>query len=224
MINVVVSKALFDTQIQTLDSLLAFLPEKYGDDVDMDFMNEVIASFKTKLEKEYKVPHGSAKALKEIEKEQKKNEKASNKKEKKATTKAKKSVDNEETTTNNDTNTNTTDIEVKKKRAPSAYTMFIKHKMALLKKEQPSDTKGTALMKLASEAWKALSDDDVNKLKTNFTDIAKKETYEEENDADKQSRIAKEMYESVFGSTSKNIVPKKKDANYEGIVSDDSDE
>jgi|UniRef100_A0A6C0BEQ4 hypothetical protein len=63
LINAVVSKAIFETQLETLETLRKFLADK--EDVDVDFMNELLDEFKSKVESDYKPPKGAAKALKE---------------------------------------------------------------------------------------------------------------------------------------------------------------
>lgn len=64
LINAVVSKSLFETQLETIESLRIFLGTK--EDTDMEFMNELLNEFKSKVEAEYKPPKGAAKALKEV--------------------------------------------------------------------------------------------------------------------------------------------------------------
>ena len=190
MINAVVSKALFDTQIQTLDAFLVFLPEKYGDDVDMDFMKEAVEAFKEKLQNEYKPPRGVSKVLKELDDFNTSDDATTSTGVKQSTKKSSKST---KKSSNNDDDSN----DDKKKRAPSAYTMFIKHKMALLKKENDGDMKGVNCMKLAAAAWKELTEDQQNEMKTNFKQLSE-EYSGDEDDADKQTKLAKMMYESVF--------------------------
>ena len=137
LINVVVSKALFDTQIETIETLRTFLATK--DDTDMDFMNELLNEFKTKIESEYKPPKGAAKALKEATQSE---------------TKAKKAK-----------KTASSDDEAKPKKL-SAYTMFIKDRMTSdeFKAEHP-DAKGKVLMAKAVEAWSTLPDSMKEKMK-----------------------------------------------------------
>lgn len=190
MINAVVAKALFDTQIETLDAFLAFLPEKYNDDVDMDFMKEAVEAFKEKLQTDYKPPRGAVKVLKELndctDSEDVSTSNGTKKTAKKTTKKVVKNDDDES-------------VEEKKKRAPSAYTMFVKHKMTLLRMAHEGDMKGTNFMKIAAAAWKELTEDQQNEMKTNF----KKFTDEYDgvqDEVEKQKIIAKMMYESVFPS------------------------
>lgn len=137
LINAVVSKALFDTQIETIETFRTFLATK--DDTDMDFMNELLNEFKTKIESEYKPPKGAAKALKEATQSE---------------TKAKKAK-----------KTASSDDEAKPKKL-SAYTMFIKDRMTSdeFKAEHP-DAKGKVLMAKAVEAWSTLPDSMKEKMK-----------------------------------------------------------
>lgn len=64
LITAVVSKSLFESQLETIESLRMFLAQK--EDTDMDFMNELLNEFKAKVESDYKPPKGAAKALKEM--------------------------------------------------------------------------------------------------------------------------------------------------------------
>lgn len=112
-INVAVSKALYETQIETLDNFKKFLASR--EDVEIDFMDELIAGFKNNL---------------------------------KAPKNVKKPIATE-----------------KKKRVPSAYTLFIKHKMHLLKTENPDIKSGKDLMSKAVEAWGVMTVDMKEKLK-----------------------------------------------------------
>jgi hypothetical protein len=133
LINAVVSKALFDTQIETIESLRTFLATK--EDTDMDFMNELLNEFKAKVESEYKPPKGAAKALKEAGQTETKAKKA-----KKAAAAASDSGD-------------------EKPKKLSAYTLFIKDRMTSDEfKAQYPDAKGKELMTHAVAAWSALPD------------------------------------------------------------------
>lgn len=64
LITALVSKSMFESQLETIESMRMFLAQK--EDTDMDFMNELLNEFKAKVEADYKPPKGSAKALKEI--------------------------------------------------------------------------------------------------------------------------------------------------------------
>jgi len=81
LINAVVSKAIFETQLETLETLRKFLADK--EDVDVDFMNELLDEFKSKLESDFKPPKGAAKALKEASGKGKKSDSESESKPKK---------------------------------------------------------------------------------------------------------------------------------------------
>ena len=78
-----------------------------------------------------------------------------------------------------------TPVAEKKKRAPSAYNLYIKEKMAEIKVAQP-ELKGRDLMKAATEAWNAehpKSESDAKpKAKKAAKKAAKKEEVEEEKD------------------------------------------
>lgn len=155
-----VSEALFRTQMETLNAFLKFLPEQYGEDVDMDFMSEVVSAFQKKLEAErgdgvpVVVPVS----------------KTTSKKKNKSTTKS----------MSDDSDTSSTTKTEKKKRAPSAYNHFIKYKCAILKKE--GDIAAKELMMAASSSWKELDEDKKKEftalLKSN-PDISCKELYEQ---------------------------------------------
>jgi hypothetical protein len=117
-INAAVSRALYETQIETLDNFKTFLASR--EDVEIDFMEELITSFKNSL-----------KSPKNIKK---------------------------------------TIAADKKKRVPSAYTLFIKHRMHLLKTENPDIKSGKDLMSKAVEAWGGLTEDMKDKLKSTLKD------------------------------------------------------
>jgi hypothetical protein len=127
MINNAVAQALHMSQLETLENFKKYLAAK--DDVDMEFMEELIGGFRTTLEaaKPKAVGKGKGGA-------------------------GKKAAGGDEGGE-------------KKKRAPSAYTMFIKHKMSLLKTEDPDIKSGKELMSKAVAAWSELSDDQKNALK-----------------------------------------------------------
>lgn len=55
-----------------------------------------------------------------------------------------------------------------KKRSPSAYILFIKHKIQLLKTSNPEIRSGKNLMIKAVEAWSALSEEQKSSLKTSL--------------------------------------------------------
>lgn len=133
LINAAVAKALYATQIETLDAFKAFLVTK--DDVDTDFMDELITSFKGTLT-EPKVADAAAK---------------------KGSKKGGKKADNSD---------GTSDGAEKKKRAPSAYTMYIQYQMGQLKKTNPDIKSGKDLMAKAVEAWGELTDENKAELKS----------------------------------------------------------
>lgn len=206
MISAIVNKALFETQIQTLDSLLSFLNEK-GDIDFMDNITEAIAEFKENLQKEYIPPSGvTAKALDEIKSDVVHNNnnkttdnKSGAKKKGKGGVKSSKKKVSEDSSEEGSSEVSTA---TRKKRAPSAYTMFIKHKMSLLKSElQGTEATGKNLMKLASTAWKDVTEEDQKKLKDNFKAILEKYSDDDTmDDSEKSALMAKEMYDSVFGN------------------------
>lgn len=82
---------------------------------------------------------------------------------------------------------------VKKKREPSAYNMYIKHKMAEIKAKNP-EMKGKELMKAAIEAWNA---DKAEKASTSnseteaTSDVEKKEkeTDDETSDVEEEAPV-----------------------------------
>lgn len=128
MINAAVAKALYETQLETLENFKKYLAEK--DDVDMEFMEELIGGFKATLQAP-KVPAAG-----------------------KGKGKSKK-ADAEDTSENTE----------KKKRAPSAYTMYIQYEMQHLKKDYPEIKSGKELMAKAVEAWGELTEENKSELK-----------------------------------------------------------
>jgi hypothetical protein len=132
MINAAVAQALYQSQLETLENFKKFLAAK--DDVDMEFMEELIDGFKATLEadKPKAVTNGKGKGG------------------------AKKGKGGSE---------GSGEEGEKKKRAPSAYTMYIQYQMNLLKKENPDIKSGKELMSKAVEAWGELSDDNKTELK-----------------------------------------------------------
>lgn len=130
MINATVARALYETQLETLENFKKYLVAK--DDVDMEFMEELIGGFRNTLQAP-KIVGG-------------KNSKK----------------------TSGDVNA---DGE-KKKRAPSAYTLYIKHKMYLLKTEDPEIKSGKDLMSKAVEAWGGLTEEQKTALKTTLKEDA----------------------------------------------------
>lgn len=138
LINAVVSKALFEAQIEVLENLKQFLASK--EDVDIEFFDGLVNEFKDKLEADYKPPKGADKALKEAGLKEGKNKR-----------KSKGKTDS--------------DSDVKKKL--SVYTMFIKYKMTDPEfKAQHSEVKnGKELMAAAVVAWQALSEDVKTQMK-----------------------------------------------------------
>lgn len=130
MINNAVSKALFETQLETLENFKKFLAAK--DDVDMEFMEELINGFKDTLQApKITGPKKGAKGAKKSDSE---------------------------------------DGAEKKKRAPSAYTMYIQYQMQLLKKENPEIKSGKDLMAKAVEAWGELTEENKAELKKMLKD------------------------------------------------------
>lgn len=137
VINAVVAKALYDTQVETITAFKAFIADK--DDVDMDFMNELIEEFQTKLQADYKPPKGAAKAMKDAGLAGGKGKKRGAKAE---------------------------GDEPKAKRALSAYILFIKYKMNDTEfRAENTEAKGKALMSAAIAVWAGLDDDIKNKMK-----------------------------------------------------------
>lgn len=126
MINATVSRALYETQLETLENFKKFLVSK--DDVDMDFMEELIGGFRNTLQAPKVFGGGKKKTG--------------------------------------------SDGGVANKRAPSAYTLYIKHKMFLLKSEDPEIKSGKDLMSKAVAAWGVLTDDQKNALKTTLKEDA----------------------------------------------------
>ena len=133
MINAAVAQALYQSQLETLENFKKFLAAK--DDVDMEFMEELINGFKATLEADK--PKAVAKG------------KGGAKKGKDGAKSSEGSGEEGE----------------KKKRAPSAYTMYIQYQMNLLKKENPDIKSGKELMSKAVEAWGELSEDNKTELK-----------------------------------------------------------
>lgn len=125
MINAAVTKALYEVQLETLDNFKKYLMDK--DDVDMEFMEELIDGFRAKLVAGYKPP----KAVKGGKGKGKTG----------------------------------SDEEPKKKKAASAYTMYIQYQMAQLKKDNPDIKSGKELMAKAVAAWGELTDEVKDKLK-----------------------------------------------------------
>lgn len=142
IINAAVAKALYETQIETLASFKTYLMTK--DDVDMEFMEELITTFQSSLTVP-KLDGGVKKGTKKTV------------------------IDGQE----------------KKKRAASAYTLFIKHKMHLLKSDDIKS--GKDLMSKAVEAWGELSIEE----KTTLKDTLKTNP----------ELCAKELYQMVFASS-----------------------
>ena len=181
----VVSEALFQTQMETLNAFLKFLPEQYGEDVDMDFMNEVVTAFQKKL----KADHGNGVETVVVS----------------STKKSKKSTKKGSLSSSDDSDSSTG----KKKRAPSAYNHFIKYKCAILKKE--GDIASKELMMAASSAWKELDEDKKKEftavLKEN-PDITCKELYERVME-EEHDDITMEDLEAP--KTKKKAAPKKTD-------------
>lgn len=103
-LNAAIAKALAETQQETLANFKQYLKTK--DDVDMEFMEELINDFTSIIAQKPE----------------------------------------------------------KKKRVPSAYTLYIQYQMSELKKAAPSLT-GKELMTRAVEAWKQLPDENKSKLK-----------------------------------------------------------
>ena len=145
MINAAVAKALYEVQLETLANFKKYLADK--EDVDMEFMEELIDGFKAKIESEKPKEGKGAKG------------------------KAKADSDGE--------------VPEKKKRAASAYSMYIKHKMHLLKAEGVKA--GKELMSKAVEAWGELDND---------TKEAFKRTLKEHPDY-----TAEELYATVVEAT-----------------------
>jgi hypothetical protein len=135
LINAVVSKAIFDTQLETLETLRKFLADK--EDVDVDFMNELLDEFKSKIESDYKPPKGAAKALKEASGKGKRSKKSDSDSESKP----------------------------KKKSAYTLFIQY-KMKDSDFKESHPDLKNGKDLMAAAVAAWGELSDEFKNKMKT----------------------------------------------------------
>lgn len=58
-VNAIVVKALHETQLETIDRVKEYLSK--NNDVDHDFINELLDSFKTQVQSEYKPPKGLGK-------------------------------------------------------------------------------------------------------------------------------------------------------------------
>ena len=142
-INAAIAALIEETQVATIDKMVAFLSEKIEVDEDMQKMFE---DFKESIK-------GSAKA--DL---------------KKATKKSKKSSDED-----------SGDEKKKRTRAPSAYNLYIKEKMAEFKE---AGHKGN-LMKMAIEAW----NEDKAACKVGKEDVVEKPAVEEEVVVEKKDEV-----------------------------------
>ncbi len=178
-INAIVTAALADAQQTTLDNFQTFLATK--EDVDMDFMKELIDEFRSKMPA---VTPASVSKVSEA-----KPKKASKFGAKKAP-KAKKEV----TDSNSDDTAATAPVAAKKK--PSAYNLFIKFAMTdesmkdkikeKMNTEDAEQPKGRMLMKAAMELWADISEASKDKMKVLYKEnpeLTGKELYEQSKDA-----------------------------------------
>jgi hypothetical protein len=176
-INAIVTAALADAQQTTLDNFQTFLATK--EDVDMDFMKELIDEFRSKM------PMANPVSDSKVTETKPKKAKAAAK-----APKAKKDV----TDSNSDDTAATAPAAAKKK--PSAYNLFIKFAMTdesmkdrikeKMNTEDAEQPKGRMLMKAAMELWADISEASKDKMKVLYKEnpeLTGKELYEQSKDA-----------------------------------------
>ena len=181
-INAIVTSALADAQQTTLDNFQTFLATK--EDVDMDFMKELIEEFRSKL--------GARSDPTDTAPEPKKTKAAKAGKAGKPTKKA----DKADKAAKADSNSDDTTATVAAKKKPSAYNLFIKFAMTdesmkeqikeKMNTEDSEQPKGRMLMKAAMELWADISEAAKDKMKVLYKEnpeMTGKELYEQSKDA-----------------------------------------
>lgn len=139
MINSAVAQALYATQLETLTGFRQFLVNKDDEEVDLEFIDELINGFKATLEVQKLAEPKGAKGAKG-----------------KGGKGAKKGGSDGEGA----------DAKPKVKRPPSAYTMFIQYQIEVAKAANPDGKAGKNLMADAAVKWGTLSDETKEELKT----------------------------------------------------------
>jgi hypothetical protein len=205
-INALVATALQEAQTTTLDNFLAFLAKK--EDVDLDFMTELITEFKTTM------PVSSVDTTKKGSKP----EKPSKKTKKSDSDESVKAAKRPPSAYNLFIKFAMTDSDMKDK---------------VMEKADPTQPKGRMLMKAAMELWAELPDSIKDKMKAMYKenpDMTGKELYDACNDAGSASakkpvpkKAAETEDEESEEKPAKKPVPKKAATAKKAAESDDEE-